>query len=99
MKSLCKWFSLGKNPLELAQKKLKVMKYRNEHPTPEMREILQDLCVLVALILKHFLKEKEDIDNLTAIEEKLSNLSTDDSRSNPMDDADALLASVEKLKL
>lgn len=85
--------------MELAQKKLKVMKYRNEHPTPEMREILHDLCVLVALILKHFLKEKRDIDNLTALEEKLSNLSTDDSPSNPMDDADALLASVEKLKL
>lgn len=64
-----------------------------------MREILKDMCVLVALVLKHYVQEKKDSDSLAAIEQQFSQLSTDESTNNPMDDADALLASVERLQL
>lgn len=85
--------------MELAQSKLRLMKYKHENPTPEMRDILRDMCVVVALLLKAYVKEKKDIDCFAEIEAKFSKLSTNESPNNPIDDADALLASVEKLQL
>lgn len=83
----------GKNPLELAESKLRLMRARYKNPTKETKE----LCVLIALILRQYCKEKEDIDELSVLEERLKNLNTNDNAV--VSEADSLLASVERLSI
>ncbi|XP_055377103.1 ankyrin repeat domain-containing protein 54 [Condylostylus longicornis] len=84
----------GKNPLELAEGRLRLM--RSRCPTPEVIKIIEDMCLLIALILRYFCKQKRDLEDLEGIEERLQNLSTNDQVVN---EADSLLASVEKLSI
>ncbi|XP_055844235.1 ankyrin repeat domain-containing protein 54 [Episyrphus balteatus] len=85
----------GKTPFELAESKWRLLKLRYQNPTPEKEKILEDMCLLISLMLRYLCRQKQDIDDLDALESRLKNLSTEDQVA----EADALLASVEKMSL
>lgn len=85
----------GKTPFELAESKWRLLKLRYQNPTPEKEKILEDMCLLISLMLRYLCRQKQDIDDLDALENRLKNLSTEDQVA----EADALLASVEKMSL
>ncbi|XP_055913940.1 ankyrin repeat domain-containing protein 54 [Eupeodes corollae] len=85
----------GKTPFELAESKWRLLKLRYQNPTPEKEKILEDMCLLISLMLRYLYRQKQDIDDLDALENRLKNLSTEDQVA----EADALLASVEKMSL
>lgn len=90
----------GKSPLELAESKLRLLRTRYEHPTPETSKILEDMCMLTALILRYMVKQQRELEDLSNLEKRLQNLSTrDDQEQVVSQTADELLASIEGLSL
>lgn len=85
----------GKTPFELAESKWRLLKLRYQNPTPEKEKILEDMCLLIKLMVRYLYIQKRDIDDLDALESRLKNLSTEDQVA----EADALLASVERMSL
>lgn len=86
----------GKNPMELAESKLRMMRARYKNPTPETSKILEDMCLLIANILRQFCKEQKELEDIDALEKRLQNLSTE---NQVVSEADTLLASIERLSI
>lgn len=90
----------GKTPLDLAEAKLRLLRTRYDNPTPETSKILEDMCMLTTVILRYMVKQQRELDDLSALEERLHNLSTsNDEKEVVSQTADELLASVERLSL
>lgn len=90
----------GKSPLELAEAKLRLLRNRYDHPTPETAKILEDMCMLTTLILRYMVKQQRELEDLSALEKRLQNLSTSDDQEQVVSQtADELLASVERLSI
>ncbi|ALC44082.1 CG10809 [Drosophila busckii] len=90
----------GKSPLELAEAKLRLLRNRYDHPTPETAKILEDMCMLTTLILRYMVKQQRELEDLSALEKRLQNLSTTDDQEQVVSQtADELLASVERLSI
>lgn len=90
----------GKSPLELAEAKLRLLRTRYENPTPETSKILEDMCMLTALILRYMVKQQRELEDLSNLEKRLQNLSTrDDQEQVVSQTADELLASIEGLSI
>ncbi|KAL7731919.1 hypothetical protein ACLKA6_016971 [Drosophila palustris] len=90
----------GKSPLELAEAKLRLLRNRYDHPTPENAKILEDMCMLTTLILRYMVKQQRELEDLSALEKRLQNLSTSDDQEQVVSQtADELLASVERLSI
>lgn len=90
----------GKTPLELAEAKLRLLRTRYERPTPESAKILEDMCMLTTLILRYMVKQQRELEDLSALEQRLQNLSTSDDQDQVVSQtADELLASVERLSI
>lgn len=90
----------GKSPLELAEAKLRLLRTRYENPTPETSKILEDMCMLTALILRYMAKQQRELEDLSNLEKRLQNLSTrDDQEQVVSQTADELLASIESLSI
>ncbi|XP_064541671.1 ankyrin repeat domain-containing protein 54 [Drosophila montana] len=90
----------GKSPLELAEAKLRLLRNRYDHPTPETATILEDMCMLTTLILRYMVKQQQELEDLSALEKRLQNLSTSDDQEQVVSQtADELLASVERLSI
>ncbi|XP_037933685.1 ankyrin repeat domain-containing protein 54 [Teleopsis dalmanni] len=90
----------GKSPLELAEAKLRLLRARYNHPTPETAKILEDMCMLTTLILRYRVKQHRELEDLSALEQRLQNLSTSDDQEQVVSQtADELLASVERLSI
>nr|XP_016933268.1 ankyrin repeat and death domain-containing protein 1A [Drosophila suzukii] len=90
----------NKSPLELAEAKLRLLRNRYDHPTPETAKILEDMCMLTTLILRYMVKQQRELEDLSALEKRLQNLSTSDDQEQVVSQtADELLASVERLSI
>ncbi|KAH8270482.1 hypothetical protein KR018_010600 [Drosophila ironensis] len=90
----------NKSPLELAEAKLRLLRNRYDHPTPESAKILEDMCRLTTLILRYMVKQQRELEDLSALEQRLQNLSTSDRQEEVVSQtADELLASVERLSI
>ncbi|KAH8379448.1 hypothetical protein KR009_005075 [Drosophila setifemur] len=90
----------NKTPLELAEAKLRLLRNRYDHPTPETAKILEDMCMLTTLILRYMVKQQRELEDLSALEQRLQNLSTSDHQEEVVSQtADELLASVERLSI
>lgn len=92
----------GKTPLDLAESKLRLLRTRYNQATPESAKILEDMCLLTTLILRYLVKQQRDLEDLSALEMQLQNLSTSDepAQKNVVSQtADALLASVERMSI
>lgn len=90
----------GKTALDLAEAKLRLLRTRYINPTPETSKILEDMCMLTTVILRYMVKQQRELDDLSALEERLHNLSTsNDEKEVVSQTADELLASVERLSL
>lgn len=90
----------GKTPLELAEAKLRLLRTRYENPTPETSKILEDMCMLTALILRYMAKQQRELEDLSNLEKRLQDLSTrDDQEQVVSQTADELLASIESLSI
>ncbi|KAH8316981.1 hypothetical protein KR074_002690 [Drosophila pseudoananassae] len=90
----------NKSPLELAEAKLRLLRNRYDHPTPETAKILEDMCMLTTLILRYMVKQQRELEDLSALEKRLQNLSTSDHQEEVVSQtADELLASVERLSI
>ncbi|SPP87447.1 ankyrin repeat domain-containing protein 54 [Drosophila guanche] len=89
-----------KSPLELAEARLRLLRNRYDHPTPEHAKILEDMCMLTTLILRYMVKQQRELEDLSALEKRLQNLSTSDDQEQVVSQtADELLASVERLSI
>ncbi|EDW73570.1 ankyrin repeat domain-containing protein 54 [Drosophila tropicalis] len=90
----------NKTPLELAEAKLRLLRNRYDHPTPETAKILEDMCMLTTLILRYMVKQQRELEDLSALEQRLQNLSTSEDQEQVVSQtADELLASVERLSI
>lgn len=90
----------GKSPLELAEAKLRLLRTRYQNPTQESSKILEDMCMLTALILRYMSKQQRELEDLSNLEKRLQNLSTGDDQEQVVSQtADELLASIEGLSI
>uniref|UniRef100_A0A1A9WYB4 ANK_REP_REGION domain-containing protein n=1 Tax=Glossina brevipalpis TaxID=37001 RepID=A0A1A9WYB4_9MUSC len=67
----------GNSPLDLAEGKLRILRTYYEEPTLEDSKILEDM---IALMLRYMVKEKQEVDNVSALEKCMQNLSTSDDQ-------------------
>ncbi|CAD7002796.1 unnamed protein product [Ceratitis capitata] len=80
--------------------KITIIAKRYDRPTPESAKILEDMCMLTTLILRYMVKQQRELEDLSALEQRLQNLSTSDDQDQVVSQtADELLASVERLSI